>query len=291
MTDLPRERTRADSWPQWGRNLASVVLLIYLFLMVLAPLSNPVASADLTGPMAEAAGPALRALNLNHGYRFFGPEPGPSHLIAYTITDSAGKTKEYQIPDAQKTWPRLAYHRWFMLSESLFHEFDMTPTEQAFQEGQMQLAILTDELKREGKFSVAERVHRQRVREAENYERANKRIKKRVRGLAVYLLKQHHGVQIDLKIQERGLPSPLDLVREIGLDDPRYLTTLKTIGRYRMLDGELESLPNEQVVSDQGPLGQQGGMNPSAATGLDTAWPAPLKVQTLEELEIQGRDK
>ena len=56
---------------------------------------------------------------LNHGYGFFAPDPGPSHLIHYTIEFDSGETLTGTFPDREAYWPRLRYHRHFMLAEQL----------------------------------------------------------------------------------------------------------------------------------------------------------------------------
>ncbi len=55
---------------------------------------------------------------LNHGYHFFAPEPGPSHLIRYELQLDDGKLVTGQFPDPQLHSPRLLYHRHFMLTET-----------------------------------------------------------------------------------------------------------------------------------------------------------------------------
>jgi hypothetical protein len=57
---------------------------------------------------------------LNHGYAFFAPEPGPTHLVEYNLTFPGDRPNERgRFPDPNQQWPRLLYHRHFMLSESL----------------------------------------------------------------------------------------------------------------------------------------------------------------------------
>jgi hypothetical protein len=58
-------------------------------------------------------------LYLNRGYAFFAPDPGPSHLIQAGMTDGAGNLTEEMYPDLEHQWPRLLYHRHFMLAEFL----------------------------------------------------------------------------------------------------------------------------------------------------------------------------
>ena len=63
--------------------------------------------------------PYLQLGYLNHGYHFFAPEPGPSHLIRYELTLADGSTKTGYFPNSKEHQPRLLYHRHFMLSEHL----------------------------------------------------------------------------------------------------------------------------------------------------------------------------
>lgn len=56
---------------------------------------------------------------LDHGYAFFAPDPGPSHLIRATITPADGEPIRRYYPDLQDQRPRLLYHRHFMLAEFL----------------------------------------------------------------------------------------------------------------------------------------------------------------------------
>ena len=67
---------------------------------------------------------------LHHGYFFFAPNPGPSHLISAQIgkVTPPNQPKEILIPDKTVQWPRLYYHRHFMLSEFLHNSF--APPEQ-----------------------------------------------------------------------------------------------------------------------------------------------------------------
>jgi hypothetical protein len=63
--------------------------------------------------LGETMKPYSQQMYLNHGYFFFAPNPGPSHLIECSI-DGGNK---FQLPDRNQHWPRLLYHRYFMLAE------------------------------------------------------------------------------------------------------------------------------------------------------------------------------
>ncbi len=71
-----------------------------------------------------AQNPVVRAytdpLYLNHGYSFFAPEPGPGHVIEYTLFDSTGnQLATSRFPSKREQWPRLNYHRYMMLADQL----------------------------------------------------------------------------------------------------------------------------------------------------------------------------
>jgi hypothetical protein len=83
--------------------------------------------------------PYVEWLYLDHGYFFFAPNPGPSHLVAASTgpvqTTSVGGTSDGELagvdlgryafvfPDRREQWPRLLYHRYFMLSEFYNNSF------------------------------------------------------------------------------------------------------------------------------------------------------------------------
>jgi hypothetical protein len=60
-------------------------------------------------------------LFINHGYDFFSPDPGVSHLLKYEVFNDAGeKIASGQFPHRGEQWPRLFYHRHMMLVEQMF---------------------------------------------------------------------------------------------------------------------------------------------------------------------------
>jgi hypothetical protein len=86
--------------------------------------------------------PYIDMMYLNHGYYFFAPNPGPSHLVVCTFNEvdfsskadaSANARKPTQpdrivYPDKLVQKPRLLYHRYFMYTEfyhTLFTPYDL----------------------------------------------------------------------------------------------------------------------------------------------------------------------
>ncbi len=112
-TALPPQKL-ATHW----RVLISIALLLHLTAIISAPMAMP-PSSELQQNLAATFRPYLDFAYLDHGYRFFAPQPGPSHLVRYKIEMPDGTTQTHTFPDKQTEWPRLFYHRHFMLSEKL----------------------------------------------------------------------------------------------------------------------------------------------------------------------------
>ena len=100
------------------RLAVSVLVSLHVFAVFLGPWAMP-PSSDLATGFRVALQPYLDLLSLGNGYRFFAPEPGPSHLIRFEVTLPDGTLTTGMFPDRQQNWPRLLYHRYFMLSEFL----------------------------------------------------------------------------------------------------------------------------------------------------------------------------
>ncbi len=75
-------------------------------------------------PLMGWISPYANATYLNHGYAFFAPDPGSSFLLRASMEfDDGRETIHRTMPDLQVDWPRLRYHRHFMLSEHLNASF------------------------------------------------------------------------------------------------------------------------------------------------------------------------
>jgi hypothetical protein len=103
-----------------GRKLKwaiSLVLVFHLAAIIIAP-----AAAGPPSQLIESGwkffGPYLQFLYLDHGHRFFAPEPGPSTLVSYVAEREDGTIVSGRIPD-RSIVPRLLYHRYFMLTEHM----------------------------------------------------------------------------------------------------------------------------------------------------------------------------
>ena len=107
-------------WDKLKRNgfiLLNLWLVFHLFAIVVCPASvEP--SSRLCQSGFQLVAPYLHALFLDHGFHYFAPDPGASTLVSYDLQFADGSTKTGKFPDPAM-FPRLRYHRSFMLSEFL----------------------------------------------------------------------------------------------------------------------------------------------------------------------------
>jgi hypothetical protein len=115
-----RQQGRKPLHPAWKAVISGLVLF-HLTAVVIFPLAfaSRGASPSILA-VIEWFEPYGRICHLNHGYAFFAPNPGPSHLVEYRVEFNDGREPiEGRFPDLQQHWPRLLYHRHFMLAEHL----------------------------------------------------------------------------------------------------------------------------------------------------------------------------
>jgi hypothetical protein len=114
-----------------------VALLLHLMAVAIPPMSVPPASELQTG-LAWLVSPYTEALGVHHGYRFFAPNPGPSDMMRVEIVGRDGeRLPDLIYPDLKKQWPRLLYHRHFMLTSRL-SAAPLDPTGYAYAESYAQ---------------------------------------------------------------------------------------------------------------------------------------------------------
>ena len=110
------ENARRNPLSRRVRSVVSVLLILHLVAIASAPLAMEPASLPAQKVFAFFR-PYLGTAFLNHGYHFFAPEPGPSHLIRYELSFADGRVESGVFPNPDEQKPRLNYHRHFMLSE------------------------------------------------------------------------------------------------------------------------------------------------------------------------------
>jgi hypothetical protein len=123
----------APTWWQSPKVRAtlSVLILLHLLAVIGEPLRMFSQGRQPSAPDAQlvrgSLGPYIDFLYLHHGYFFFAPNPGPSHLIDIKLVDADGSERRLRLPNHRAQWPRLLYHRHFMLSEFLFQLYTPPP--------------------------------------------------------------------------------------------------------------------------------------------------------------------
>ena len=225
-------------WSTLQRSAASTLIIAYLFALLIGPLSNPLNSQHLTAPIAATLAPLHRGLFMGHGYRFFAPNPGDSHLVQYKITKNDGTQFEGAFPDRDNAGPRLLYHRWFMLSETIFAEHAQTPSPNEFEKLNRKKIERVKLLKRNAKLKLADELEKQRSQEKAEYKRTIRRIKALVRTTGEFLLRQHDGDEIEISVVTRTIPFPVEVRQGADLDDEVFLRypTNRVIGRFKKSD-------------------------------------------------------
>lgn len=235
---LDRSSPQWSVWSPWKRRIASVLIFAFLFLLITGPLSNPVGSPHLSIPIAETLAPLHRGLFMGHGYRFFAPNPGDSHLVQYKITRQDGTQIKGMFPDRNSAWPRLLYHRWFMLSETIFAEHAQTPSRNEFRKLDTEKRKRVELLSKGGKLELANRLEKQRAQEEVDYQKTMRRIETLVRATGEFLLTRHNGQEIELSVVTRTIPYPAEIRQGANLDDEVFLRypTSAVIGRFTKAD-------------------------------------------------------
>ncbi len=135
----PPETATAGNIPsrRW-RVVLSLLVIGHLWAVVARPIEFATQGPFGTSPAATALRTPVRSygewMYLDHGYAFFAPDPGPSHLIRATVQTADGPPQQLIYPDLSDQWPRLLYHRHFMLSEffnNLYHPAGDPPPDMA----------------------------------------------------------------------------------------------------------------------------------------------------------------
>ncbi|GAB5403417.1 MAG: hypothetical protein Aurels2KO_16480 [Aureliella sp.] len=113
-------KTQLNSRAKW---LVSIAVMLHLTAVFVEPFQfftrSQRGESEAGALVRRLVSPYTELAYLNHGYFFFAPEPGPSHLIGAKLTYDDGDQAELRFPDKQAQWPRLLYHRHFMLAEFL----------------------------------------------------------------------------------------------------------------------------------------------------------------------------
>jgi hypothetical protein len=174
------------SWSRPIRWLVSVLVIYHLAAVLMGPLSVP--EALIPSALAPVFRPYHSAAYLNHGYKFFAPDPGPSHLIRYDVELADGSHRRGEFPNLAEERPRLLYHRYFMLTEFIGNAPPPPDWDPRLDWKQQPLWAWQRDY-------------------AQSY--------------ADHLLARYGGKRVTLDLVEHGLPGPEEVLEGAKLDDPR----------------------------------------------------------------------
>ena len=162
-------------WSPLVKCVVSLAIAGHLAAVVLPPLASPPPASLLANEAIQPFRPYVGLLYLWHGYRFFAPDPGPGHSLRWSLVNTRGEQLSGSLPDSANDWPRLLYHRRFMIAEKLA---GMIPPVEA------PVAIQREAKRRWGPLAQA---------------------------VAAELLTRHEGVTVRLEMVEHYLPTPADV--------------------------------------------------------------------------------
>jgi len=158
--------------------------------------------------------PYLRAGYLNHGYRFFAPNPGQSHLVRYEVDLKSGGQVDGRFPDPEEDWPRLLYHRMFMISETVFNLSE--PVSEPSTPGRPAAPLLR--LEPPSALTKSER---------KEFEKQLATANELATSIARRLMIKNDGSRVRLFVQTHEIPFPVDVLNGQKLDAPElYLERL-----------------------------------------------------------------
>jgi hypothetical protein len=209
-------------WPPLARGLASGLILFHLAAVIIAAIVAAPPSSDLSRGVAKVFRPYVNAVDLNHGYRFFAPDPGPSHLVRYHLEFADGTKRDGVFPNLAEEWPRLLYHRYFMLSEHLAGLF-----------------VQWQQLLESSKAPVPIAMQQAALHDSRDAERLYRAF---ARSFANELLRRHGAARVTLELVEHAVPPPDDVARGQSLNDATLYRVIDTLGPFSEA-GEPEELP------------------------------------------------
>lgn len=272
--DLKQHRTTQTGISPVKKWVLSGIILLHLLAVVAEPFRFFTRSRRGTSPAADPArnwlAPYIEFAYLNHGYFFFAPEPGPSHLMDCRLTMSDQQQVSLVFPDKRKQWPRLLYHRHFMLAEFL-HQLHVPPFDAEF----------AGEDERFAREWQAERAVFERVRDS----------------MSQHVAAKFGATTARIERLEHRLPSDDEVLRQrLPLDSPELYITLPdapVLSQDSLPPGPfrfgIPVFPPGQGVLLNSSADQTGNASEKSASGLppaDTLQPQP-PTQTVPAVEVQ----
>lgn len=238
---MPARRSAASDetgrdWSPFRRRIASCLIAFHLAAVVFAPLSMDGAFGALFRPLQFLRTYAT-ALYLDHGYRFFAPDPGPTHTFRFEHAVPGAEPVSIRLPDRHTTRPRLLYHRWFMLGESLAAEVANTLASYAdYAAGQRQLLTDIAELQSLGRFRESIQLSTIHEINEQDFDRRWQMTLALSAALKQYLAEQYPGESIRLFSRRQLIPRPYDVLSGKPLSHPDFVQEIELTDPQAVLD-------------------------------------------------------
>ncbi len=199
------------------RILISVLVVLHVAAVLIPPFRFASRSSQgEPSPLAESGyrwlRPYINAAYLDHGYFYFAPNPGPSHLVRYEVDQGEGQEPlvgvfphiEPRRPRIIGTQlPRVMYHRHFMLAESLHASFTPPDPPQDVPENEELRNLMLEDWQRRRETYVA--------------------LKK---SFEQHLSAVHGGRPVTIVRVEHRQPSPAEYREGLKIDDPQLYRDL-----------------------------------------------------------------
>ncbi|MGB0595378.1 MAG: hypothetical protein ACPGLY_01595 [Rubripirellula sp.] len=250
------------------RLLLSGLLLGHLLAVVLPPLSfqtrGPLGTSPSIASLFAWFEPYSQWLYIDRGYAFFAPDPGPSHLVQAAITDSDGERLEIVFPDRTVQWPRLSYHRHFMLTEFLeeIYQPPGPPPE------------LNELDPAEAQYWLGARARYERIRQS----------------YIEHLRHMYPGRQVEVRRVEHLIPEILEFQqRPIELTDDSLYRPMLDLPV--VLEFDAENLPAVEDASANGRVGASAERRFQADMPADLTVPASRSVPASDTDSVSGESR
>ncbi len=203
--------------PRRWRIVISVLVVLHVTAVLIPPFRFASRSSQgEPSPLAESIyrwlQPYINAAYLDHGYFYFAPNPGPSHLVRYEVDQGEGKEPLTGVfphiePDRPRIvgtqLPRLMYHRHFMLAESLHAHFTPDEPPQDLPENEELRQLMLDDWRRRRETYLTLK-----------------------RSFEQHLSAVHDGRPVTIVRVEHRQPSPAEFREGIPINDPQLYRDL-----------------------------------------------------------------
>lgn len=205
----PPAEEGAYAWSWQARAAASVLIALHVLAVFLSPCAGPPPASDLERGAASWFDPYLQATYLNHGYRFFAPNPGPGQLVRVELEMPDGSTRSEQFPDPEVHAPRLHYHRYLILAAYLSDVSTASAPGDPASDAERSQRI--EQLRRQGHLDEADWISADAAGERKGREQAEARKQAILDAWGAELLKSRAAKRVKFYAIEHEIPPPWEI--------------------------------------------------------------------------------